>query len=117
MICQETAEDRQNHITAIENTRNKKIFDDLSEYQTYVIAHHGKDEYNEFIHRTKETVFENASMSPKEAEIQVKLPKYMQLEIDFSKWEEIRELHFPKGERNLPDNLIHAWIGQCSKAR
>jgi hypothetical protein len=56
-LCAETAEDRKNHIFVIEASRNKRIFDNFNEYQTYAITHHGQEEYDEFIRGIRCKVF------------------------------------------------------------
>ena len=117
VICQETAEDRQNHINAIENSRNKKVFDNLNEYQTYVIEHQGKEQYDKFIHEIKQTVFENTNMTPIEVEKQTKMSKYNRLEIELGKWEKIVRLHYPNNDKDITDKLIAKWLEQCSNAR
>jgi hypothetical protein len=117
LICQETAKDRQNHINAIENARNKKVFDNLSEYQTYVIEHQGKEQYDEFIYGIKQAVFENTNMTPRELEGPAKLSKYSQLEIELGKWEEIVVMQCPNDDKDITDKLLLKWLEQCSKAR
>jgi uncharacterized protein with ATP-grasp and redox domains len=43
MICNDVATDRQNHIQAIETSRNTHIYDNISEYQTFVLETQGKE--------------------------------------------------------------------------
>ena len=50
MICNDVATDRQNHIQAIEKSRNTNIYDNISEYQTFVLETQGKEEYEKYIH-------------------------------------------------------------------
>jgi hypothetical protein len=48
-IIQEVADDRVHHITSLKVSRNKKIFDNVNEYQTLAIEHQGREEYDNFI--------------------------------------------------------------------
>jgi hypothetical protein len=57
-ICQEVADDQSSHIQAIESARNKKIYDKLNEYQTFVVESQGKEEYDTFLHNTKQQILQ-----------------------------------------------------------
>jgi hypothetical protein len=48
-ICNEIAMGRKNHITAIEVTQNRKIFDSMNEYEAVVLESQGRDEYDKYI--------------------------------------------------------------------
>jgi hypothetical protein len=41
--------DRKNHISAIEVTWNRKIFDNMNEYEAVVLESQGRDEYDKYI--------------------------------------------------------------------
>jgi dGTP triphosphohydrolase len=116
-ICYEFTEDRKKHMTAIEHSRNKKIFDNLNEYQTYAIEHQGKYEYENLISEIKQTVFENTNMTPREMEIQATSSKYVYLENQLSAWDEGNNLLHPKDIEDLKDDLVEKWLEFCSKAR
>jgi hypothetical protein len=94
------------HITAIEHSRNKKIFDNLHGYPTYFIEHQGKYEYENLISEIKQTVFENTNMTLREIEIQATSPKDVHLENQLSKWHEGNNLFYPKDIEDLKDNLL-----------
>jgi hypothetical protein len=56
-IYHEIAEDRLAHIQAIEHARNKKIYDQACEYQTYVLEIQGKEEHDTYIHSAKQEIY------------------------------------------------------------
>jgi hypothetical protein len=49
--------DRKKHTQAIENARNKKFYDNGSEYQTYVVGSQGKVEFENYIMNAKKKIF------------------------------------------------------------
>jgi hypothetical protein len=82
------------------------FFDNLNEYQTYVIERQGKKQYDEFIHEIKKSVFENTNMTPREIEKQTKMAKYNRLKIELGKWEKIVELHYPNKDNDITNKII-----------
>jgi len=52
----EIEEERENHILAIETSRNKQIYDDGNKYIDHVIFKQGKEEYEEVIDHLKEEI-------------------------------------------------------------
>jgi SRSO17 transposase len=55
-LCNEIAEDRRNHIQAIEHARQQRFFDNMNEFQSAAIESQGKREYHEFLSLIKSII-------------------------------------------------------------
>ncbi len=80
--------DRKKHTQAIENARNKKFYDNESEYQTYVVDSQGKDEFENYIMNAKKKIFGSNNIVPIKEKQLTRPTKRAQLAALITQWEE-----------------------------
>jgi hypothetical protein len=84
--CREVAEDRVNHIVAIETARGKKIFDKYCQFHTMAIEYTGKQEFEKYTRKAKQEIFEISNASSAEIENCGKISKIEHLQNEVNKW-------------------------------
>jgi hypothetical protein len=82
-------DDRQQHILAIETSRNKKIFDKKTEYLTTVIESQGAAEYELFIHQMKQDILGHQNVPSLEAQNATKESRHKALIKQIEYWRDI----------------------------
>jgi dGTP triphosphohydrolase len=113
-LCDEIADDRSNHILAIETSRNKKIFDCMSEYQTHVLETQGREEYEEYIKEVKCEVF--GIEGPMDEQLKG-IPRYMHLLTVKPKWEDIGNEFYQEDVLNISNQMVQHWYSKAIKAK
>jgi hypothetical protein len=78
-ICGEIMKYRKKHIEALENDRNKKNYDNMTEYQTYVLETQGKDDFEKYIQKIKCEFFGEEAVQKLATDSANKIPKYLRL--------------------------------------
>jgi hypothetical protein len=87
--CEEMQTERTNHIEAIQQARNKKLYDTEREYQTEVLEQQGWDAYEHYIRSVKQTVLGIDSTQTTEADNRKKAKGHQKIPYYLPAWNEI----------------------------
>jgi len=117
MLYHEVAEDRQNHIQAIEHSRNKRIFDNMNQYQTYAINQQGKDEYDVFLHETKEKIFGAENVPSLETEAATNIPRCSRLQLQLSQWVDAMDFEWAMNEKTITPTCLKEYYSKMIQGR
>jgi len=78
-LCFNIAEDRNKHIQAIEAARQKKIYDNMKEFQDEAIKTQNGQEYTQFMSHIKNQIFEDEFYETNNANNLEKMPAHARL--------------------------------------
>jgi hypothetical protein len=114
-LCDEIATNRKNHIQAIETSKNRKIFDNMNEYQTLTLETEtqGKDEYDDYIQNVEKTIFGLDNDKTMDTEWMNKVPKYMHLANKLPYWENLQL----EENNNVTSKQIKTWYYMGMKSK
>jgi len=115
--CGEIMEDRNNHIKALETARNKKIYDCMTEYQTYVLETQGKEDFEKYIQKFKHEIFGEEAVQQLAPDSTNKIPKYLQLKNTTEKWNNLMEEFFTDVDIIFTRERIKQWYCQTLRAK
>ena len=87
-------EDRRNHIMAFETARNKRIFDNKTEYTTTIIETTGAAEYEAFVHRMKQDILGHENVPSLEVQHAKRISKHAYLDQQVLYWQDLLQ-EFP----------------------
>jgi hypothetical protein len=117
LLCKDLADDRKNHIKAIETARNTIVFDHMNEYQNVVLETQGREEYKNYIRNVKRKIFENEYENVMEINQKKKLQKFVILLDILLNWKElILQISLGKGDE-ITEDKIKKWYKQLKKSR
>jgi len=109
-ICSEVKDERENHIKAIEFTRNRRFYDDQNKNIDTVIEKQGRAEYDQFINSIKEDVFENGLTTRNSAATTSDTSKMSLLLKQHRHWTEVVDrLLDARKIPDVPNNLKHSY--------
>jgi len=115
-ICDEVEMDRKKHTQAIENARNKKFYDNESEYQTYVIDSQGKDEFENYIINAKKKIFGSNNIELTQEKQLTRPTKRAQLAALITQWEQFFNMMHDYDTESIDKEQIIKWINPIKKA-
>jgi len=116
-ICGEIMEDRKNHIEALENARRKKNYDNMAEYQTYVLETQGKDDFEKYIQKVKCEIFGEEAVQKLATDSANKVPKYLRLKNTTEKWNNLMEEFCTDIDILIAREKIKQWYYQTLRAK
>jgi hypothetical protein len=90
-MCEEITTDRIAHIDAIENARNRPIYDADKPYLTEVLEQRGREEHEEYIKNVKQSVFGTENTQSTEMQRLLKVSTHLRLAHLIPPWIEIRD--------------------------
>jgi len=108
--------DRKKHTQAIENARNKKFYDNESEYQTYVVDSQGKDEFENYIMNAKKKIFGLNNIEPIKEKQLTRPTKCAQLAALITQWEEFFNMMYDYDAESTDEEQAIKWINPIKKA-
>jgi len=91
-LYQEIADERSNHIQAIESARHKKFFDDLNEYQDTAVNSQGYEEYREIMDDLKNRIFGEDRAYPPTQNDGKRMPTHTRLTKYIEEWNDLRSM-------------------------
>jgi hypothetical protein len=109
--CHEVGEDRENHIIAIETARGKKIFDKYCQFHTTAIEYTGRQEFERYIHKAKQEIFEISVANLAEMENSKKITKPERLQNEVNKW--CKDMDDLKSILNTPESFEYYHRCKC----